>query len=220
MTRCLFWVSEGKSSWSSALSPLLKKRTQAKHWRYAERPDVKVAFGLLPFYKRAILKKAKSRCLFFKKCILIFLKCEDISRFRTSRKKSTHNGVEKLQLIAQNSQRPSFEWFLRAKSGLKHFLCVLLKKFLTVNHLGLILYFIKVWSYRGEKIPPCVRSPLLLSLVFSCFDFDLGEFMMKSYFLCDFFFPHNFFMPHEFWLLLNVILLCVRYIWILFKQLK
>ena len=157
MTRCLFWVSEGKSSWSSALSPLLKKRTQAKHWRYAERPDVKVAFGLLPFYKRAILKKAKSRCLFFKKCILIFLKCEDISRFRTSRKKSTHNGVEKLQLIAQNSQRPSFEWFLRAKSGLKHFLCVLLKKFLTVNHLGLILYFIKVWSYRGEKnTSPCV----------------------------------------------------------------
>lgn len=121
MTRCLFWVSEGKSSWSSALSPLLKKRTQAKHWRYAERPDVKVAFGLLPFYKRAILKKAKSRCLFFKKCILIFLKCEDISRFRTSRKKSTHNGVEKLQLIAQNSQRPSFEWFLRAKSGLNFF---------------------------------------------------------------------------------------------------
>ena len=26
MTRCLFWVSEGKSSWSSALSPLLKKK--------------------------------------------------------------------------------------------------------------------------------------------------------------------------------------------------
>ena len=87
----------------------------------AERPDVKVAFGLLPFYKRAILKKAKSRCLFFKKCILIFLKCEDISLFRTSRKKSTHNGGEKLQLIAQNSQRPSFEWFLRAKSGLNFF---------------------------------------------------------------------------------------------------
>ena len=87
MTRCLFWVSEGKSSWSSALSPLLKKRTQAKHWRYAERPDVKVAFGLLPFYKRAILKKAKSRCLFFKKCILIFLKCEDISLFQDKPKK-------------------------------------------------------------------------------------------------------------------------------------
>ena len=157
---------------------------------------------------------------FFQKVHFDFLEMWRHISFQDKPKKIDSQWGWKITTYRSKFATPFLWVVFTGKKWSKLFLCVLLKKFLTVNHLGLILYFIKVWSYRGEKIPPCVRSPLLLSLVFSCFDFDLGEFMMKSYFLCDFFFPHNFFMPHEFWLLLNVILLCVRYIWILFKQLK